>query len=85
MWQAVIVGLIVLAATTYAAWALLPAALRLRLARHLAATARRAGGPGWLLRFADAIVDSALRRVGGCSDCSAVQAAPTPPKGRNKT
>ena len=37
MWQAVIVGLIVLAATTYAAWALLPAALRLRLARHLAA------------------------------------------------
>ncbi len=41
MWQAVIVGLIVLAAATYAAWALLPAALRLRLARHLAATARR--------------------------------------------
>ena len=49
MWQAVIVGLIVLAAATYAAWALLPAALRLRLARHLAATARRVGGPAWLV------------------------------------
>ena len=85
MWQAVVVGLIVLAAATYAAWALLPAALRLRLARHLAAMARRAGAPAWLVTFADAIAASALRRLGGCSDCSAVQAAPTPPKGRDKT
>jgi hypothetical protein len=83
MWQAVIVGLVVLAATTYAAWALLPAALRLGLARHLAAATRRAGGSAWLVRFADAIEGSALRRLGGCSDCSAVQAAPTPPKGRD--
>ena len=85
MWQAIIVGLIVLAAATYAAWALLPAALRLRLARHLAATARRTGGPAWLIRFADAIAGRALRRLGGCSDCSSLQAAPTPPKGRDKT
>lgn len=85
MWQAVIVGLIVLAAASYAAWALLPAGLRLRLARHLAAVIRRAGAPGWLVRFADAIAGSALRRLGGCSDCSAVQAAPTPPKVRDKT
>jgi len=84
MWQAIIVGLIVLAAATYAAWALLPAALRLRLARHLAATARRAGGPAWLVRFADAIAGSAQRRLGGCGDCSAVQAAPIPPKDRDK-
>ncbi|MDQ1310822.1 MAG: hypothetical protein QG601_2092, partial [Pseudomonadota bacterium] len=76
MWQAVVVGLIVLAAATYAAWALLPATLRLRLARHLAATARRSRAPEWLVRFADAIAGSALRRLGGCSDCSAVQAAP---------
>jgi hypothetical protein len=85
MWQAVVVGLIVLAATIYAAWALLPASLRLRLAQSLAATARRAGTPEWLVRFADAIAGSALRRLGGCSDCSAVQAAPTPPKSRDKT
>ena len=85
MWQAIIVGLIVLAAAIYVAWALLPAALRLRLARHLAATARRGGGPTWLVRFADATEGSALRRLGGCSKCSAVQAAPTPPKGREKT
>jgi len=85
MWQVVIVGLIVLAAATYAAWALLPAALRLGVARRLAAMARRADGPAWLVRFADAIAGSALRRLGGCSDCGAVQAAPTPPKGRDKT
>jgi hypothetical protein len=85
MWQAVVVGLIVLAAATYAAWALLPATLRLRLARHLAATVRRSGAPAWLVRIADAIAGSALRRLGGCSDCSAVQAAPTPPKDRDKT
>jgi hypothetical protein len=85
MWQAIIVGLIVLAAAIYAAWALLPAGLRLQLARRAAAIARRAGGPAWLVRFADAIAGSALRRLGGCSDCSAVQAAPTPPKGRDKT
>jgi hypothetical protein len=85
MWQAVVVGLIVLAATIYAAWALLPAGLRLRLARRLVAVARHAGGPAWLTRFAVATEGSALRRLGGCSDCSAVQAAPTPPKDRDKT
>jgi hypothetical protein len=85
MGQAIVVGLVVLAAATYAAWALLPAGLRLRLARRLAAMVRRAGGPAWLVRFADAAEASALRRLGGCSDCSAVQAAPTPPKSREKT
>jgi hypothetical protein len=85
MWQAIVVGLIVLAAATYAAWALLPAGLRLRLARRMSAVARRAGGPAWLVRLAVATEASALRRLGGCSDCSAVQAAPTPPKGQDKT
>ena len=85
MWQAVIVGLIVLAAAIYVAWALVPAGLRLRLARRLAALAQRAGGPAWLVRFTDAAEGSAIRRLGGCSKCSAVQAAPTPPKGRDET
>ena len=85
MWQAIVVGLIVGVASIYAAWALLPAGLRLRLARHVTGIARRARGPAWLVRWAVAIEDSARRRVGGCSDCSAVQAAPTPPKGRDRT
>jgi hypothetical protein len=85
MGQAIVVGLIVLAAAIYAAWALLPAGLRLRLARGLAALAQRAGGPAWLLRFAELVEGSALRRLGGCSKCSAVQAAPTPPTVHDKT
>ena len=85
MGQAIVVGLIVLAAAIYVAWALLPAGLRLRLARRLAALAQRAGGPACLVRFADAAEGSALRRLGGCSKCSAVQAAPTPPRSRDKT
>ena len=80
MWQAVVVGLIVLAAVLYVAWALLPAGLRLQLARHLAKRVRRTGGPAWLLRLADATEAGALRRLGGCSDCSAVQAAPGRPR-----
>jgi len=84
MWQALVVGLIVLAASGYVAWALLPAGLRLRLALRLATVARHAGGPAWLVRFADAAEAGARRRLGGCSDCSAVQAAPTPPKGRDR-
>jgi len=85
MWQAIVTGLIVLAAVVYAAWALMPAALRLRLARRLAAAARRAGRPAWIVRVAVAIERNARRRLGGCSDCSAVQAAPAPPKNPDKT
>lgn len=80
MWQAILAGLIVLMAVVYAAWALMPAALRLWLAQRLAAAARHAGRPAWLVRSAAAIESNARRRLGGCSDCSAVQAAPEPPK-----
>ena len=37
MWQWILVAVIVAASAVYAAWALLPAATRLRLARRLAA------------------------------------------------
>jgi hypothetical protein len=84
MWQAVAVGLIVLIAAIYAVWALLPARPRLRLAERLSAMTRRAGAPAWLVRVADAAEASARRRLGGCSDCSAVQAAPAPPRDRDK-
>jgi hypothetical protein len=82
MWQAIVVGLIVAVAVLYAGWAMLPAQLRLRLAQRLAAWAQRPGRPGWLGRAAQAIEQAARARLGGCSDCSAVQAAPGKPTDR---
>ena len=71
MLESILVGLIVVAATLYAAWAVTPAVSRNRLAARLA---HRLGGPGaagvrgrvatWLQRLAKA-------PVGGCSDCPA--------------
>jgi hypothetical protein len=79
VWQAIVVGLIVLVATLYAAWTLLPAGLRLRLATRLGAWGRRPGRAAWLACAAGAIERRAGARHGACSDCSAVQAAPGPP------
>jgi hypothetical protein len=84
MWQAVIVGLIVLAAAAYTVWALLPAALRLRVAQAIGAWGRQPGRPGWLARAATAVERAAKSRLGGCSDCGAVQASPRPPTDRPK-
>ena len=71
MLESILVGLIVVAATAYAAWALTPAVSRNRLAARLA---HGLGGPGatgvrgrvatWLQRLARA-------PAGGCSDCPA--------------
>jgi hypothetical protein len=79
MGQAIVVGLIVLMAALYAAWALMPAALRVRLAQRFAAVVRRGGQPGWLIRAAVAIERNARRGLSGCGDCGAV-----PPKRLNK-
>jgi hypothetical protein len=85
MWQEIVVGLIVLAAAAYAAWSLLPATLRLRLAQRLAAAAQVPGRPAWLVRATAAFERAARSRLGGCSDCSAMQAPPQPPdKGHEK-
>jgi hypothetical protein len=84
MWQALIVGLIVLAAAAYATWALLPAAPRLRMARGIGAWGRKPARAAWLTRAATAVERAAQARLGGCSDCSAVQAAPTTPSDRAK-
>jgi hypothetical protein len=82
--QAILAGLIVLTAALYAAWALMPAALRFRLALRFAAVARRGGQPSWLARTAVAIERNARRGLGGCSECSAVQPEPVPPKRLDK-
>lgn len=80
MWQGIVAGLIVLAATLYAGWTLLPGALRLRLAAALGAWARRPGMPAWLGRRATALESRAARRhAGACGDCGAVQSSPTRP------
>ena len=84
MLQAIVSGLIVLTAVVYAAWALMPAALRLRLAQRLAAAARRTGRPAWLVGATGAIERKARRSVGGCSDCNSFNAAPVPPQGPDK-
>ena len=84
MGQAIVAGLIVLAAALYATWALMPAALRLRLAQRFVTVARRLGQPGWLIRAARAIERNARRSLGGCGDCSAAQATPAPQKRLDK-
>jgi hypothetical protein len=76
MWQAIVVGLIVLVAILYTTWRLLPASLRLRMAHGVAAWGRRPGRPAWLLSASTAVEAAARRGVGACSDCSAVQADP---------
>ena len=82
MWEAILVGLIVLLAALYAAWRLSPAGLRLRAARRIAEWGRRPGRPAWLQR-ASAVVETAARKgAGACSDCSAVQADPSAPSSR---
>jgi hypothetical protein len=85
MWQTIVAGLIVLAAAAYALWALMPRAPRLRLAQRLAASARRAGRPQWLVRTTAALERVARRSAGACSECSAVQAEPGRPKRFDKT
>ena len=84
MWEAVIVGLIVLAAALYTIWRLLPASLRLRAAHRIAEWGRHPGRPAWLQRTSTAVESAARKGVGACSDCSAVQATPAPRDDRPK-
>jgi hypothetical protein len=78
MWQSILVGLIVLLASLYAAWALLPAGPRRRLAQAVADWTRGQGRPAWLARAGAALQSSAQRRLGDCEDCgSAQQRSPT--------
>jgi hypothetical protein len=71
MLESMFVGLIVVVAAGYAAWAITPAVSRNRFALRLAHGVGGAEAPGlrglaatWLQRLAKA-------PVGGCSDCSA--------------
>lgn len=79
MWEAILVGLIVVAAALYAVWRLLPAAVRLRAARQFVVWAGHPGRPEWLRRVSTSVESAARRGAGACSDCSAVQSSPTTP------
>ena len=71
MLESILVGLIVVAATAYAAWALTPALTRNRFALRLA---RALGGPetsGLRGRVATWLQRLAKAPVGGCGDCPA--------------
>jgi hypothetical protein len=85
MWhEALLVGAIVVVAVAYSLWALLPAAARLKAARAAAAWGGKPGRPRWLARLTAAFERAARAKVGGCSECSAVQDAPKPPRDRPK-
>lgn len=72
MLESILVGLIVVAATAYAAWALVPGTTRLGLARRLGAWGRESGRPAWIGRATGAIERAVGQRHGGCSGCSSV-------------
>ena len=82
MLEAILVGLIVLAAALYATWTLLPATVRLSFAQRCGEWGRRPGRARWLQRASTAVETAARRRAGSCSDCGAVQSDPAAPSRR---
>lgn len=77
MLESMLVGLIVIAATVYAAWALTPAATRNRLALRAAAALERqqAGGAGaWLAARLRSLANAP---ASGCGNCSVHAATPS--------
>jgi hypothetical protein len=71
MIESMLVGLIVVAATLYAVWALTPAAARNRLALRIAHALGGPEAPGVRGRVASWLQRLARAPVGGCSDCPA--------------
>jgi hypothetical protein len=71
MLESMFVGLIVVAATGYAAWALTPAVSRNRCALRLAHGLGGAEAPGVRGRAAAWLRKLAQAPAGGCSDCPA--------------
>jgi hypothetical protein len=71
MLESILVGLIVVAATAYAAWALTPAASRNRFALRLAHGLGGPGTSGLRGRVATWLQLLAKAPVGGCGDCPA--------------
>jgi len=71
MWQVLIVAAIVLAATLYTAWALMPTTWRLRATRRIARWTAGADRPAMVARLAAALESASRLRPCGCGDCGA--------------
>ena len=71
MIEMLLVGVIVLAATCYATWALLPAAGRQRVVRRLARLSAAGGVPAWLQRGVRSLEQRTRSTSGHCDGCSA--------------
>jgi len=71
MLESLLVGLIVLVAAAYAAWALIPAPTRQRLALRSAVALGGAAAGGLKGRLAVLMLALAQAKAGGCGDCPA--------------
>jgi hypothetical protein len=72
MFEALAVGLIVIAAALYAVWSITPAASRARAARRLGDWGRSPGRSTWVARVTGALERAAARRLdSACGSCSA--------------
>jgi hypothetical protein len=79
MWQWLIIIPAVALSATYAAWKLMPAQSRLRLARWL--SRRMAGGPATLARLGERLEQAAMP-AGGCDACPATRLTPPAAPGK---
>ena len=84
MLESILVGLIVVAATVYAAWALTPAVSRNRFALRLAHGLGGPEAPGLPGRVATWLQRLAKAPVGGCGDCPANTLTPAERVQQNK-
>jgi hypothetical protein len=80
MIEMLLVGAIVLVATLYAAWALLPAAGRQRLVRRLARLSAAGGVPAWLRRGVRFLEKRTGSTAGHCDGCSSQAPDDEPPR-----
>ena len=80
MIEMLLVGAIVLVATLYATWALLPAAGRQRVVRRLARLSAAGGVPAWLQRGARSLEQRTRSTSGPCDGCSVPPRGDEPPR-----
>jgi hypothetical protein len=79
MIEMLFVGAIVLLATLYSAWALMPAAGRQRVVRRLARLSAASWVPAWLQRGVRSLEQRTRSTSGNCEGCS-TQASDDGPK-----
>lgn len=84
MLEASLVGLVVLTASLYAIWRLLPPRFRVRLTGRVSQWARRPGRPVWIARAAASMEATARARAAGCSACDAARPPPLTSTKRNQ-